>query len=148
MADKMEILNERRFDADCATLFDAFADPEKLKLWWGPHGFTNRIEEFDFRPGGTWRLTMTSSSNVDFPNRWTFEEIETNRRIIGFHVEPVHAFTLEMDYAEAPEGSHLRWRALFDDTEENRELRKFFHAANEQNFDRLAAVLVQSQGKA
>ena len=44
-------------------------DPEKLTRWWGPHGFTNRIDEFDFRPGGDWRITMTASNGTGPENQ-------------------------------------------------------------------------------
>ncbi len=33
-------------------VFDAFADPRQLALWWGPDGFSNVIHRFDFHPGG------------------------------------------------------------------------------------------------
>ena len=75
MTEKMEILNDRLFEVDPPTLFDAFADPEKLTQWWGPHGFTNRIDEFDLRPGGDWRITMTASNGTDFDNHSTFQQV-------------------------------------------------------------------------
>lgn len=141
MTDKLEILNERIFTAPRAAVFDAFADPAKLAIWWGPHGFTNRIDEFDFRVGGDWRVTMTSSDGTDFANRWTFHEIEPARRVVALHHEPMHVFTLEMTFAEDASGTRLTWRMLFEPTDENRELQKFIRAANEQNFDRLEQVL-------
>ena len=141
MTDKLEILNERIFAAPRAAVFDAFADPAKLATWWGPHGFTNRIDEFDFRVGGDWRVTMTSSDGTDFANRWTFQEIEPARRVVALHHEPMHVFTLEMTVEEDASGTRLTWRMLFEPTDENRELQKFIRAANEQNFDRLEQVL-------
>jgi uncharacterized protein YndB with AHSA1/START domain len=66
------IENERMFAADRPTLFKAFSDPDVLAKWWGPHGFTNRIEKFEFTNGGTWMIVMTSSSDIDFENHWTF----------------------------------------------------------------------------
>src|SRR5262245_45534679 len=37
---EIEIVNRRTIDAPIATVFDAFSDPAKLALWWGPNGFT------------------------------------------------------------------------------------------------------------
>lgn len=139
--EKLEIRNERLFAVDQGTLFDAFADPSKLALWWGPHGFTNRIDAFDFRSGGDWRITMTASNGTDFANRWTFQEIEAPRRILALHHEPMHVFTLEMSFEEDEEGTRLAWCMLFEPTDENRELEKFIRAANEQNLDRLEQML-------
>ena len=146
MTDQMEILNDRLFDVDPATLFDAFADPRKLRQWWGPHGFTNRIDEFDFREGGDWRVTMTSSDGADFVNRSTFREIVPAERIAFLHHEPMHIYTMEMRFVPERGGTRLRWRMLFEPTEENLQLKKFITAANEQNFDRLEDLFQQLNG--
>ena len=135
------ILNERVFSADRATLFRAFSDPVLLAEWWGPHGFTNRIETFEFKNGGTWMIVMTSSSGTDFANHWTFEDIRPDESIAAFHHGPVHAFGLEIGYHDDETGTRLTWRMSFEDTQDNRDIEKFLAAANEQNFDRLEALL-------
>ena len=141
MTEKMEILNDRLFEVDPPTLFDAFADPEKLTQWWGPHGFTNRIDQFDFRPGGDWRITMTASNGTDFDNHSTFQEVVPTERIVFLHHLPMHVYTMEMRFVGESRGTRLYWRMLFEPTEENQQLKKFIAAANEQNFDRLEALL-------
>jgi uncharacterized protein YndB with AHSA1/START domain len=146
MTEKLEILNDRLFDVDAQTLFDAFADPEKLKHWWGPHGFTNRIDEFDFRVGGDWRITMTASNGTDFANRSTFQEIVAPHRIVFLHHEPMHIYTMEITILPESQGARLHWRMFFEPTEENLQLKKFIAAANEQNFDRLEELLEQLNG--
>lgn len=135
------IVSERFFAGDRAHLFNAFANPDLLEKWWGPHDFTNRIEEFDLAPGGTWRIVMTSSNGNDFANRWTFKQVVPNERITAFHHEPLHVFELDMHYADADGGTRLTWRMSFEDTPENRQLEKFLAAANQQNFDRLETML-------
>ncbi|AYD01621.1 SRPBCC domain-containing protein [Neorhizobium sp. NCHU2750] len=137
------IVSERVFETDRATLFGAFADATLLARWWGPHDFTNRIDEFDFQTGGTWRITMTSSAGMDFANRWTFEDIRPGERIRAFHHEPMHAFGLDMHYADCDGGTRLTWHMSFEDTEQNRDIEKFLAAANQQNFDRLEDLLAE-----
>ncbi|MCY0147962.1 SRPBCC domain-containing protein [Hoeflea sp. G2-23] len=146
MTDSIEILNDRLFPVDRATLFDAFADPCKLEQWWGPEGFTNTISAFDLRPGGSWLVTMTADNGANFHNRWTFEEIVAGKMVRMTHHEPVHIFTLGMRFSDEEHGTRLLWRMLFDRTEENEVMEKFLHAANEQNFDRLARLLKQDKG--
>lgn len=143
MSDTIEIINERVFPADRAALFDAFADPQKLAVWWGPEGFTNQITAFDFRPGGDWRITMTADNGASYHNHWTFEDIVDGETITALHHGPVHVFTLEMRFADEGERARLSWRMHFDRTEENEAMEKFMHAANEQNFDRLARLFTQ-----
>ena len=146
MTEQMEILNDRLFDVDPATLFDGFADPGKLRQWWGPHGFTNRIDEFDFREGGDWHVTMTSSDGTDFANRSTFQKIVPAERIVFLHHEPMHVYTMEMRFVPESGGTRLHWRMLFEANEENLQLKKFIAAANEQNFDRLEHLFQQPNG--
>ena len=142
------IENERVFATDRATLFRAFSDKTLLEKWWGPHGFTNRIEKFDFVDGGTWVIVMTSSSDTDFENHWTFDEILQDERITAFHHGPMHAFGLEIGYHDDDNGTRLTWRMSFEDTQDNRDIEKFLSAANEQNLDRLEALLTARKGNA
>jgi uncharacterized protein YndB with AHSA1/START domain len=139
--EKLHIVTERVFGVPAETLFAAFADPLTLARWWGPHGFTNDITEFNFVAGGDWRVTMTNSDGTDFANRWTFQAIEPPRRILALHHEPMHVFTLEVTLTPETEGTHMTWHMQFEDTPVNREIERFIAVANEQNFDRLEAVL-------
>jgi len=143
MTDTIEILNNRLFPVDRATLFDAFADPQKLALWWGPEGFRNTISAFDLKPGGAWLITMTADNGTDFQNRWTFEDVVAGELVKMTHHEPVHVFTLDMRIADDDQGARLSWCMRFDRTDENEAMEKFLHAANEQNFDRLERLLEQ-----
>ena len=143
MTETIEILNDRLFPVDRATLFDAFADPQKLALWWGPEGFSNSISAFDLKPGGQWLITMTADNGTDFHNRWIFDNVAAGEMVRMTHHEPVHVFTLEMRFADDDRGAHLSWRMVFDRTAENEAMEKFLHAANEQNFDRLERLLDQ-----
>lgn len=147
MSEKLEILNTRLFAASRRAVFDAFAEPDQLKHWWGPHGFTNTVPEFDFRPGGKWRIVMTASNGTDFDNHATFEEIVVPERISYVHHLPMHVFTMTMTFDEEADGTRLTWRMLFEPTEENLQLEKFLAAANEQNFDRLEDHLQNQTGK-
>jgi uncharacterized protein YndB with AHSA1/START domain len=144
---KLEIRNDRLFATDLTTLFDAFANPDKLALWWGPEGFTNVISRFDLKPGGEWLITMTADNGTDFHNRWTFDSVVEGELIRMTHHEPVHVFTLEMRFSDEGRGARLSWRMLFDRTEDTELLEKFLHAANEQNFDRLERLLDQQEGR-
>ncbi|MEQ8306513.1 MAG: SRPBCC domain-containing protein [Hoeflea sp.] len=147
MNDKLEIRNDRLFATDRTTLFDAFADPDKLALWWGPEGFTNVISRFDLIPGGEWLITMTADNGTDFHNRWTFDSVVEGELIRMTHHEPVHVFTLEMRFSDEGRGARLSWHMLFDRTEDTELLEKFLHAANEQNFDRLERLLDRQDGE-
>lgn len=141
IADGIEILSSRVFPVSVARLYTAFAEPALLERWWGPDGFTNRITRFDLQPGGEWHVTMTNSDGTDFHNRSTFEIVEPGSRIRYLHHQPMHVFTMEMNFASAGDHARLTWRMVLERNRENLELKTFIAAANEQNFDRLGRVL-------
>ncbi|MGE6741686.1 SRPBCC domain-containing protein [Allorhizobium pseudoryzae] len=123
-------------------VFQAFADPALLALWWGPDGFTNEIHRFEFEPGGAWLITMTASNGTDFLNRSTFGEIVVPERITFTHHDPIHVFDMEMRFEVVSDSaSRLTWVMRMEPNEDNTTLTKFIALANEQNFDRLERVL-------
>ncbi len=144
----VEILSSRVFAFSREDVFAAFADPERLALWWGPDGFTNVINTFEFQPGGTWVITMTFDGGAVFVNRSTFLDIVVPERIRFTHHEPLHVFDMDMQFDAVSEtASRLTWHMRMQPNEENTKFTKFIALANEQNFDRLEAVLVAQQNK-
>src|SRR5258708_11929759 len=56
---KFDIVMTRVFDAPRELVFKAYTDPTLLAQWWGPRGYTNRIDTFEARRGGEWRVVQT-----------------------------------------------------------------------------------------
>lgn len=54
-----EIVTTRIINEPRDLVYAAWSDPDHLKNWWGPKGFTNTFTEFDLRPGGKWSLSCT-----------------------------------------------------------------------------------------
>jgi uncharacterized protein YndB with AHSA1/START domain len=48
-----EIVITRVLDAPRSDVFKARTDPERMKQWWGPNGFTMPYCKIDLRPGGS-----------------------------------------------------------------------------------------------
>ncbi len=136
-----EIVSTRRFVARRERLWSAFTDPQQVARWWGPDGFTNTIHEMDVRPGGRWRLTMHAPDGTAFANESEFREVAPPERIAFEHLEPIHRFRMTMLFAARDGETELTWRMLFDDASECGRVKRFILVANEQNFDRLAALL-------
>ena len=53
-----QLVIERTLKASPERVFDAFTDPDQLKKWWWPNGFTCPAAEVDLRVGGRYRLAM------------------------------------------------------------------------------------------
>ncbi len=53
-----EVLISHVFDAPRERVFTAFTDPAAIVAWWGPKGYTTRVDTLDARPGGKWRFVQ------------------------------------------------------------------------------------------
>lgn len=137
------VTTSRVLAASREAIFAAVADQARVARWWGPQGFTNTIEEFDFRPGGTWRLIMHAPDGTNYPNRWVFREILPPARLVLEHLDSVHAFTLAITLAAQDGGTRLTWRMTFATAAECARVRAFVTPANEETLDRLATLLAQ-----
>lgn len=135
------LATRRLLHASPSQVFAAFRQPELLARWWGPAGFTNTFERFDFAPGGRWVFVMHGPDSTHYPNENVFRAIEPDTRIVIEHVmAPLFTLTVEL----APHGehhTHLAWAQEFASAELATRLRELVIPANEQNLDRLEAVL-------
>jgi uncharacterized protein YndB with AHSA1/START domain len=137
------IRSAREFAATPESLWKSFENPERLALWWGPSGFTNHFEEFDFRPGGAWRFTMRDPQGNAYPQNKVFISVRERDRLVVDHEDPVHGFRMFILFIAAPHGTRLEWILVFDTAGEAAKVRPFVEPANEQNFDRLQEMLSQ-----
>lgn len=135
-----EIISTRHFTQARGQLWAAFADAQRLARWWGPAGFSNTFEVFEFRPGGRWRFTMHGPDGKDYPNRSVFHALEAPARIVMEHENAPH-FELLVTLSDEAGGTRLNWRMRFDDVATREALAGLIVPANEQNFDRLQAEL-------
>lgn len=132
--------SSRQFAATPDAVFAAMADAGRIARWWGPAGFSNRIAEFDFRPGGRWVFDMIGPDGTVYANQAEFVRIEAGRQLLLRHVSAPH-FQLGITLQPAAGGTLLQWEQTFDDEAVAAALQPVVEPANEQNLDRLAAEL-------
>ena len=135
----------RQFAVPPATVFAAIADAARIARWWGPAGFSNRIAEFDFRPGGRWLFDMIGPDGTVYANESVFVTIAPDRQLVLRHVCQPH-FQLGITLQPAAGGTLLLWEQTLDDDAVAAAVRHIVEPANEQNLDRLAAELGQAAG--
>jgi uncharacterized protein YndB with AHSA1/START domain len=76
---------ERIFDAPRELVWKAWTDPQLVKQWWGPSGFTAPLAEMDFRVGGKYLFAMQSAEFNEGRTIWStgvYEEIVPFERIV------------------------------------------------------------------
>jgi len=77
-----DLVMTRIFEAPRDLVFTAWTDPEHLRQWWGPTGFTNPVCELDLRPGGAIRIDMRAPDGVVYPMSGVFREISEPERLV------------------------------------------------------------------
>lgn len=71
-----EIVATRIVDFERAFVYRAWTEPEHLKKWWGPAGFTNTFNQFDLRVGGKWSFIMHGPEKGNYNNECEFIKID------------------------------------------------------------------------
>ena len=77
-----EIVIERIFDALRQLVWKAWTDPERVKRWWGPKGFTSPVSEIDLQEGDEYLNCMRSPEGKDFWSKGVFREIVAPERLV------------------------------------------------------------------
>lgn len=132
-----KIFSERMLDYPIAIVYEAFADPDHLKNWWGPEGFTNTIHEFDLRPGGRWTLTMHGPEKGNYENASVFKIVEP-QKLVAWTRTSQPLFDMEIGFNRLGENqTQITFLMTFATTEECDKIKRFAEPKNEENFDRL-----------
>jgi len=80
---EQEIIIEREFDAPRELVWKAWTDPELVKRWWGPKGFTVPFCKIDLRVGGQFLYCMRSPEGKDYWSTGVYREIVPLERIVS-----------------------------------------------------------------
>jgi uncharacterized protein YndB with AHSA1/START domain len=90
------VRTERLFDASPERLWQAYADPAQVPLWWGPRRLTTVVDQMDVRVGGKWRFVQRDADGQEFAFNGEYREI----------IEPTKlAYTFEFE--GMPEPGHI-----------------------------------------
>ena len=128
--DQPTITMEREFAASPAVLFRAFTDPDAMKVWYGPNGFTITVIAMDFRVGGQFRFTMHGPDGTDYPNRIMYREIVPSTRLVYRHGSDIEndprAFDVVQTFKDLGSGrTHLTRISTFPSIEARNAVMKF-----------------------
>jgi uncharacterized protein YndB with AHSA1/START domain len=141
---------EREFDAPAAAVFRAHTDPELYLQWIGPHGLTTRIEEHDYRAGGSFRFVQHGHDGVEYAFRGTVHNVREGEFILNtFEYEGwPDVVTLEYtSFEDLPGGrSRLTGRSVFPDLDSRqRYLEDGMERGMTEGYDRLDTLLAHAR---
>jgi uncharacterized protein YndB with AHSA1/START domain len=140
MQDPKVLSTARTLPYSPEAIYAAFASGPVLASWWGPEGFTNTFDTFDFAVNGRWVFTMHGPDGKDYVNTSFFADLKPNSRIVVRH-DCAPYFTLTVSLTKVDGGTCLTWDQAFDDAETARAVSARVGPANEQNLDRLTLAL-------
>jgi len=137
----MDIFSRREFGFPVSKVYKAMTDPQHLKTWWGPDGFTNTFHEFDFRVGGTWRYTMHGPEKGNYENEAVFTVIDPEKRIEWDRISNPHFYMIVEMAMLDDHRTEFSFRMRFTDEKLYKTILQFAPEKNEENFNRLEGVL-------
>lgn len=139
-----ELVITRLLNAPVELVWEVFTNPEHIKNWWGPNGFTNTIDTMEVKPGGIWEFVMHGPDGTDYKNKNTFKEVVKHQRIVFEHVStPKHTTTIT--FTAKNKQTTLHWHMLFESAEQLEQVIKVFKADEglKQNITRLEDYLTK-----
>lgn len=136
-----EIVTTRVFRFPQQLVYKAWTDPDHLKKWWGPNGFTNTFHTFDLRVGGRWIFTMHGPEKGNYQNECTFLVIREPELLV-WDRQSKPLFQVEVTFeALAKDETKVTFKQKFKTEEECSKLRKYVPEKNEENMDKLEKEL-------
>jgi len=137
-----EITISKVLNAPIELVWEVWTNPEHIKNWWGPNGFTNTIHQMDVKPGGNWDFIMHGPDGTDYKNKSVFKEIIKNKKIVYDHISGPR-FRATIEFEKKADKTFLKWHMIFESKEEFIQVVKTFKADEglKQNVDKLETYL-------
>jgi uncharacterized protein YndB with AHSA1/START domain len=139
-----EISISRLLHAPVELVWEVWTDPEHIKYWWGPDGFTNTISKMQVEPGGEWNLIMHGPDGTDYKNKSVFREIVKHKKIVYEHMSSPK-FIATIEFESRGDTTFINWHMLFETKEELIQVVKTFKVDEglKQNIEKLSKYIQQ-----
>ncbi len=112
-----EILITRVFDAPRERVFKAHVDSDAVEDWWGPREYSTKVDTWDLRLGGSWRIVQHAPDGTEHGFRGVFQEILPSERLawtFEYEGAPGHVSTQRVTFEDYPGGrTKLTVRSVF-----------------------------------
>jgi uncharacterized protein YndB with AHSA1/START domain len=143
-ASDRELVITRTFDAPRDLVWKAWTDPERLKQWSAPQGFTIPVSEGALRPGGAWRACMRRPDGTELWLGGVYREIVEPERLVFTHAwddekgKPGRQTTVTVTFTERGGKTEMKFRQTGFESVGSRD----GHAGGwNESFDRLEELL-------
>ncbi len=137
-----EIKISRLLNAPIELVWHVWTNPDHIKNWWGPNGFSNTISKMEVKPGGEWNLIMHGPDGVDYVNKSVFTEVIKFKKLVYEHISHPK-FVATIEFESLNNQTKLNWHMLFESKDQFIQVVKTFKADEglKQNIDKLQNYL-------
>lgn len=109
-----QLIYTRILDAPRELVWEVWTDPEHIKQWWGPEGFTLTIHSMDVAAGKQWRFIMHGHGQ-DYDNKIDYLEVVKPSLLVYKHGDDNDdiSFTVRVTFEELDDKTFLTMRSVF-----------------------------------
>lgn len=142
-----QIIHVRLLQASRELVWEVWTDPEHIKEWWGPMGFSVTNDSMQVKPGGVWKFTMHGMGK-DWPNRIRYTQV-IKPSLISYHhdgeKDDKYSFDVTVTFEEKGESTLLTMKSVFHSAQIVDELNKKVNAieGGKQTLNRLEAYVIK-----
>lgn len=124
-------------------VFEVWTNPEHMRQWWGPNGFTTTIHKMETKPGGTWEFIMHGPDGTDYDNLHVINEVVPGEKLRYTH-KSYPEFEVIVTFVSQGENTVLTMTSIFQSAEQLKQVIEEFGAAEGmvQHIGRLEAYLL------
>ena len=111
-----ELKLERLIDAPRERVWQAWADPERMKLWFAPRPLKLDVNKMDFRAGGSFDMVMREPGEKSHPFTGRYVEVVAPERIVWtgeFPYGPKDQMRTTVEFLAEGEKTRVRVRQIF-----------------------------------
>ena len=144
-----EMRISRLLNAPRELVWEVWTNPEHIKNWWGPDGFTNTISRMEIKADGVWDFVMHGPDGTDYETHCIFKEIIKFERIVYDHVF-APKFTATIEFTVEGDKTRLDWCVVLETKEEFEKVVKLVKADEglKQNVAKLEKYLAAMRTEA
>ena len=146
-----DLIMERFFLAPQELVYSAYTEPDHIRNWWGPFGWTTTNYQMDVRPGGIWHYCMRSDDGEEAWGKAIYREVEPFSRLVyldsfsdenGNDAEDFPSMLTATEFIKEGNGTRIVSRTQFDSEEDLKKVMDMEAVEGmTQTFDRLEGYL-------
>ncbi len=145
MSNEVEFNSFRIFNAPLEAVWRVWSEPEHLKKWWGPKGFTNTFKQHEFKDQGDWVFVMHGPDGVNYDNHIRYQKI-VKHRSIEFSFVGDFPYSVKVLFEALAEQTKVTFIGQFGSQAFYDQVKDFAILGNAESFDRLDAQLSSLTG--